>query len=47
MILKKYPQLPTDQKIKALKPKDKPYKITDEKGMHLLIKSNGGVIAQT
>ncbi|NOR68489.1 MAG: tyrosine-type recombinase/integrase [Methylomarinum sp.] len=28
--------------IKNAKPQDKPYKLTDEKGMHLLIKPNGG-----
>ena len=28
-------------KINALKPKDKDYKVSDEKGLHLLIKKNG------
>ncbi len=32
----------TDQKIKALKPKSKQYKVTDSAGMFLLVKSNGG-----
>ena len=32
----------TDQKIKSLKPKTKPYKVTDGSGMFLLIKPNGG-----
>ena len=32
----------TDQAIKALKPKDKTYKQTDEKGSYLLIHPNGG-----
>jgi len=32
----------TDQKIKALKPKGKQYKISDEKGMFLLVMPNGG-----
>lgn len=32
----------TNTAIKGAKPKDKPYKVTDEKGMHLLIKPNGG-----
>ena len=32
----------TDQKVKALKPKEKQYKVSDEKGLYLLIKPNGG-----
>lgn len=32
----------SDLKIKAAKPKDKAYKLTDEKGMYLLIHPNGG-----
>ena len=36
------PKMLTDQKIKNLKEKDKQYKVTDEKGMFLLIKTNGG-----
>jgi len=32
----------TDQKVKALKPKEKQYKFSDEKGLYLLIKPNGG-----
>lgn len=31
----------TDQKVKALKPKAKQYKVADEKGMFLLVQSNG------
>jgi len=31
----------TDQKVKALKPKEKQYKVSDEKGLYLLIKPNG------
>jgi integrase len=31
----------TDTAIKAAKPKEKPYKLSDEKGMYLLIKPNG------
>lgn len=37
------PKMPlTDVKIRALKPKDKPYKVADEKGLFLLVKPNGG-----
>lgn len=32
----------TDMIIKSAKPKDKPYKISDEKGMYLFIKPSGG-----
>jgi len=32
----------TDQKVKALKPKNKQYKIADEKGLYLLVKPNSG-----
>ncbi len=32
----------TDQKVKALKPKEKQYKVSDEKGLYLLIKPNAG-----
>ena len=32
----------TDQKVKALKPKEKQYKVYDEKGLYLLVKTNGG-----
>jgi len=28
----------TDQKVKALKPKEKQYKIADEQGLYLLVK---------
>ncbi|MCK5663672.1 MAG: integrase arm-type DNA-binding domain-containing protein, partial [Thiotrichaceae bacterium] len=38
----RYPQMLTDQKIKALKPKEKQYKVSDEKGLYLLIKPNAG-----
>ena len=31
----------TDTTIKNAKPKEKPYKLTDEKGMHLLVNPNG------
>ena len=33
----------TDQKVKALKPKEKQYKVSDEKGLYLLVKTNGGI----
>jgi hypothetical protein len=32
----------TDTKIRNIKPRDKPYKLADEKGLFLLIKPNGG-----
>jgi len=32
----------TDQKIRALKPKEKQYKVSDEKGLYLLVKPNAG-----
>ncbi len=32
----------TDQKVKALKPKEKQYKVSDEKGLYLLVKPNAG-----
>ena len=32
----------TDQKIRALKTKDKQYKVSDEKGLYLLVKPNAG-----
>jgi len=32
----------TDTSIKAAKPKEKPYKLSDEKGMHLLVTDKGG-----
>ncbi|MEN8265344.1 MAG: integrase arm-type DNA-binding domain-containing protein [Nitrospirota bacterium] len=32
----------TDQKIRALKPKGTKYKVADEKGLYLLVKTNGG-----
>ncbi|BBU68661.1 tyrosine-type recombinase/integrase [Fluviibacter phosphoraccumulans] len=32
----------TDLKVKAAKAGDKPYKLTDERGLHLLIATNGG-----
>jgi hypothetical protein len=32
----------TDTTIKNAKPRDKQYKIADEKGMYLLVKPNGG-----
>ena len=31
----------TGQKVKALKPKDKQYKVSDKKGLYLLVKTNG------
>ncbi|NOW47526.1 integrase [Novosphingobium sp. SG751A] len=31
----------TDSAIRALKPRDKPYKVTDEKGLYLLVTPNG------
>lgn len=37
-----YPQMPlSDAKIRAAKPKDKPYKLSDEKGLYLQIHPNG------
>jgi hypothetical protein len=40
--LKRYPQMPlSDTACKNAKPKDKPYKLADEKGMFLLINPNG------
>jgi hypothetical protein len=40
---KVYRQVPlTDETIRAAKPKDKPYKLTDEKGLYLLISVVGG-----
>lgn len=39
----KGPHMPlTDTAIKALKPRDKDYKATDEKGLYLLVTSSGG-----
>jgi integrase len=32
----------TDLKVKAAKAAEKPYKLTDERGLHLLVKPNGG-----
>ena len=32
----------TDQKVKVLKPKEKQYKVYDEKGLYLLVKPNAG-----
>ena len=32
----------SDTKIRSLKPSDKKYKVTDEKGLYLLVKPNGG-----
>ena len=32
----------TDQKVKTVQPKDKQFKISDEKGLYLLVKPNGG-----
>ena len=32
----------TDTKCRTAKPKDKPYKLTDEKGLYLEVKPNGG-----
>ncbi len=36
------PKMLTDQKIKTLKPKEKQYKVSDEKGLYLLVKPNAG-----
>ncbi len=36
------PKMLTDQKVKALKPKEKQYKVSDEKGLYLLVKPNAG-----
>lgn len=33
----------TDIKIRALKPKEKAYKVADEKGLFLLVKPSGAV----
>jgi integrase len=39
----RYPQMPlTDTACKNAKPKDKPYKLADGGGLHLLVKPNGG-----
>ncbi|MDO6563221.1 Arm DNA-binding domain-containing protein [Amphritea sp. 1_MG-2023] len=32
----------THKQVQAAKPKDKSYKLTDEKGLYLLVKPNGG-----
>lgn len=34
----------TDTTVKNAKPKEKDYKLTDEKGMYLFIATSGGVI---
>ncbi len=34
----------TDAAIKNAKPRTKPYKLADEKGLHLLVQSSGGLL---
>jgi len=34
----------TDTAIKNVKPKAKPYKLADEKGLHLLVRPSGGLL---
>jgi hypothetical protein len=39
---RRYHQMPlSDLSVKAAKAKNKPYKLTDEKGLHLLVDTNG------
>ena len=43
MILWSGPQMPlTDTAIRGCKPRDKPYKLADEKGLFLLVQPSGG-----
>lgn len=36
----------TDTAIKNAKPMSKPYKLTDEKGLHLLVRPSGGLLSR-